>query len=163
MSCWDETSEVRGTRSECRVVGSSRAVAVTDVGRACVCACTALADRRRDVVKRKNVSYLPLDLQTPRNLVAGVHPNHDWLTWFVATPFPCPTQQCKKSINRCSVTCQSQNNLTDFFWGFFPRPEKTREDGQESRSESEIKERRGQAGVSRRGCFFSSSPSGFFR
>ena len=91
VSCWDETSEVRGTRSECRVVGSSRAVAVTDVGRVCVCARTVLADRRRNVVKRKNVSYLPLDLQTPRNLVAGVHPNRDWLTWFVATPFPCPT------------------------------------------------------------------------
>ena len=44
VSCGDETSEVRGTRSECRGRGSSRAVAVTDVGRVRVCASPALAD-----------------------------------------------------------------------------------------------------------------------
>ena len=45
VSCGDETSEVRGTRSECRVLGSSRAVAVTDVGRVRVCGSTAFANR----------------------------------------------------------------------------------------------------------------------
>ena len=44
VSCGDETSEVRGTRSECRGRGSSRAVAVTDVGRVRECASPALAD-----------------------------------------------------------------------------------------------------------------------
>ena len=55
VSCGDETSEVRGTRSECRVLGSSRAVAVTDVGRVRVCGSTAFADRRVAIsrVKRK--------------------------------------------------------------------------------------------------------------
>lgn len=57
VSCGDETSEVRGTRSECRVLGSSRAVAVTDVGRVRVCGSTAFANRCVAIARVKRTIF----------------------------------------------------------------------------------------------------------
>ena len=82
VSCGDETSEVRSTRSECRVVGSSRAVAVTDVGRVRVCAYTASRTVCRSRVKRKLPPIFLLRRQNAHGISwRAFARNDDWLTF----------------------------------------------------------------------------------
>ena len=126
VSCGDETSEMRSTRSECRVVGSTRAVAVTDVGRVRVCAHTA----SRTVTlsrKAKTASYLPPSIvERPvesRISWRAFAPNDDWSLGFVETSLR--GKQSEKRRNRYKNQPFSHKickNLLIYFFSIFRRP-----------------------------------------
>ena len=121
VSCGDETSEVRGTRSECRVLGSSRAVAVTDVGRVRVCGSTAFADRRVAIarVKRKVRSIFDSIVSAPSifDLVAGVR----WMADLSNILLSYGKQSLKKSRNghQRPFSVKNLKNRPRFFFFFF--------------------------------------------
>ena len=119
VSCGDETSGVRGTRSECRVLGSSRAVAVTDVGRVRVCGSTAFADRRVAIarVKRTSALYLRLDRQSPELISWRAFVGS--LTCFEYTPLTCKQSFCfEKSLNghQRPFSVKNPKNMPRFFF-----------------------------------------------
>ena len=117
VSCGDETSGVRGTRSECRVLGSSRAVAVTDVGRVRVCGSTAFADRRVAIarVKRTSALYLRLDRQSPELISWRAFVGS--LTCFEYTPLTWQTV-FEKSLNghQRPFSVKNPKNMPRFFF-----------------------------------------------
>ena len=107
VSCGDETSEVRGTPSECRVLGSSRAVAVTDVGRVRVCGSTAFADRRVAIarVKRKVRSIFDSIVSAPE-LISW----RAFVGWLTDRISPLMCKQSLKKSKRTSTTFQCKKS-----------------------------------------------------
>lgn len=120
VSCGDETSEVRGTRSECRVLGSSRAVAVTDVGRVRVCGSTAFANRCVAIARCKAHSalYLRLDRQPGIDLVAGVRRMADLFRISPLIKWQTVLKKSKRTSNTFFSVKNLKNRVNDFFFFF---------------------------------------------